>query len=66
MTAADLARRALWSDHPLTHLYALAHGQWIGGEFVPCGRWSLRELREFAEQLPAPVIRNLSGETHAG
>lgn len=61
MTAADLARHALWSDHhPLGHLYAIAHGQWIGGAFVPAGAWSLRELRQFAEQLPVQVIRNLS------
>ncbi len=64
MTARDLARRALWSDHPLGDLYAIANGQWIAGSFVPASSWSLRELRAFAEQLPAPIIKNLSGESH--
>lgn len=60
MTARDLARRALWSEHPLCLIYALANGQWIGGRFVPCGSWSLRELAAFAERLPADVVRNLA------
>ena len=63
MTARDLAREALWSDHPLCALYAIAHGQWIGGTFYPAGAWSIRELREFAEQLSAPIIDRLAKRT---
>ena len=63
MTASELARRALWSDHPLCALYAIANGQWIAGAFIPAGRWSLRDLREFAETLPAPIINRLAGES---
>lgn len=65
MSPADLARRAFWSEHPLGTLYAIAHGQWFGDRFVPCSRWSIKELRNFAAQLPPDVIRNLSGENHA-
>lgn len=62
MTARDLARRAFWSDHPLTALYSIAHGRWDGARFVPAESWSLRQLIAFAEPLPAPIVSRMAGE----
>lgn len=65
MSPRDLAMRAFWSDqHPLGHLYAIAHGQWIDGAFVPCSSWSARELKEFAAALPPSIIASLAGDHH--
>jgi hypothetical protein len=60
--ARALARRALWSDHPLGLLYAIAHGHWSADGFQICPSWSLRELIAFAEALPPDVIARLTRE----
>jgi hypothetical protein len=57
----DLAVRALWSDHPLCQLYALAHGGWAEGVYRPAASWSLRQLIAFAESLPEQTFARLSG-----
>lgn len=62
MTARDVARKAFWSErHPLAHLYAIANGQWIEGEFRPVTQWSLRELIAFTEQLPPSIVARVGG-----
>lgn len=64
MTARDLACRALWTEHPLCSLFAIASGTWRDGAFEPARSWSLRQLIAFAEQLPPQVISNLSETDH--
>jgi hypothetical protein len=58
--ARDLAARALWSDHPLTRLTALAYGQWAGVGWVPSHVISIRQLIAIAESLPPDVLANLA------
>lgn len=55
-----LAFRAFWTEHPLCQLYALTHGQWVGGRYKPAATFSLRELIAFAETLPGPYIERLT------
>ncbi len=62
MSPRDLAHRALWTEHPLTKLYAIANGRWIGDRFEPAQSWSIKQLIAFAEQLPADIIERIGGE----
>ncbi len=62
MTARDLAHRAFWTNHPLCQLYALAHGHWRSGEYIPAWQWSIRQLITFAEKLPPEIIDSLADE----
>jgi hypothetical protein len=61
MSPRDLACRALWTDHPLCQLYAIANGRWIGGRFEPARSWSIKQLTAFAASLPDAVRDRIAG-----
>lgn len=62
MTARDLAHHAFYTEHPLVHIFQLAHGHWDGRQFIPAAEIPLRKLIAFAETLPGYVIDGLSEE----
>jgi hypothetical protein len=63
MTAKELALKALWTEHPLTQLFAIANGRWIGGRFEPAQSWSIKQLVAFAERLPGDIIERLGARS---
>lgn len=57
----DLACEALWSDtHPLSQLFAIANGRWIGDRFEPARAWSIKQLIAFTESLPQPIVDRIA------
>ena len=61
----ELALKAFWSNHPLCDLYATANGYWLDGQYHRARSWSLRQLINFAEALPANIIATLAGTSEA-
>lgn len=59
MSPRQLAHRAMWTDHPLSQLYALCNGEWRDGYFAPATSWSIKQLVDFAETLPPTIIERL-------
>jgi hypothetical protein len=65
MSPRDLAHIALWTEHPLCHLFAIANGRWIGGRFEPARSWSIKQLIAFAATLPDDMRERLAGRKAA-
>jgi hypothetical protein len=63
LTARNVACSALWSlNHPLNVAYQRANGKTIEGVFHPANGFSLRQLIEFAEELPPEIFATYAAE----
>lgn len=63
---AKLAAAAFWSlTHPLNQAYQRHHGKTIAGVFHPANGFSIRQLIEYAEELPTEILASYEAEAKA-